>query len=82
MMLVVLAHEDPRRQPKALFAMTTRDAAVLCSDPRSIVGNWTAVFAPYEDWSTGGKVAKGSKYPDPGVFDELVKDLGLKKYSI
>lgn len=82
MMVVVLAHEDPRRQPKALFAMTTRDAAVLCSDPRSIVGKWTAVFAPYEDWSTGRKVPKGSKYPRPGVFDDIVSDLGLKKYAI
>lgn len=80
--VIALAYKNGGRRPKALFAMSFRDARALCTDPRTKGQGWMAFFDLLEGWQTKGRVPAGYRIKDTGKLDGIIDDLGLTKIPI
>ncbi len=79
--VVFLARFQTRR-PRALFAMSHRDAMAFCSDERTKGRNWMACHARIEDWQDRGKVPAKYRMEDTGQLDHVIEELGLTKIPL
>lgn len=78
--VVYLAYYSGR--PKALFAMSRRDAMAFCSDKRTKGRHWMACHTRLEDWQEKGEVPAKLKMKDNGSLDPVIDELGLTKIPI
>ncbi|MGW9021110.1 hypothetical protein ACWGOE_06465 [Leucobacter chromiiresistens] len=70
------------RRPKALFAMSRRDAIALLMDRRSKGRGWMVCHTRLENWEIDGKVPDRSRIMDTGRLDPIIEELGLTKIPI
>ena len=70
------------RRPKALFAMSRRDAIALLMDKRSKGRGWMVCQTRLENWVVNGKVPDRSRIKDTGRLDPIIEELGLVKIPL
>lgn len=70
------------RKPRALFAMSRRDAIALCMDKRSKGRGWMVCHTRLENWEINGKVPDRERLKDTGRLDPAIEELGLTKIPL
>lgn len=70
------------RRPKALFAMSRREAIALLMDKRSKGRGWMVCHTRLENWEINGKVPARSRIRDTGKLDPIIEELGLTKIPL
>ncbi|GLJ62221.1 hypothetical protein GCM10017576_23510 [Microbacterium barkeri] len=80
--VIFLAYKSISRRPKALFAMSRRDAIALCMDKGSAGQGWMVCHTRLENWEINGKVPTRSRMKDTGKLDPIIEELGLTKIPL
>ncbi|MFB6489555.1 hypothetical protein P2A57_23600 [Xanthomonas perforans] len=70
------------RRPKALFAMSRKDAIALLMDKRSKGRGWMVCHTRLKNWEVDGKVPDRSRIKDTGKLDPIIEELGLTKIPL
>lgn len=80
--VIFLAYKAVGSRPKALFAMSRRDAIALCMDKRSAGRGWMVCHTRLENWEIDGKVPDRCRIKDTGKLDPAIEELGLTKIPL